>query len=44
MLKKRPAGADAASESGQRQSMRIVARMLLGTAAGFAMAAGAQAR
>jgi hypothetical protein len=43
MLKKRPAGADAASESGQRQSMRMLARMLLGTAAGFAMAAGAQA-
>jgi Porin subfamily len=43
MLKKRPAGADAAQESGQRRSMRIVSRVLLGTVSGFAMAAGAQA-
>ena len=43
MLKKRPAGADAANESGQRRSMTIVSRVLLGTAAGFAMVAGAQA-
>jgi hypothetical protein len=43
MLKKRPAGADVANKSGQRQSMRIVSGLLLGTAAGFAMAAGAHA-
>src|ERR1700720_3773319 len=43
MLKKRPAGADAATESGQRRSMRIVSRVLLGTASGFAMMAWAQA-
>ena len=34
MLEKRPAGADAASESGQRRGMAIVSRLLLGTAVG----------
>jgi hypothetical protein len=43
MLKKRPAGADAAEESGQGRSMRIMSRVLLGTVSGLAMAAGAQA-
>jgi hypothetical protein len=43
MLKKRPAGADAANESGQRRSMKIAARVLLGTASGLAMVAGAHA-
>jgi hypothetical protein len=43
MLKKRPAGADAAIESGQRRSMRVVLRILLGTAAGLVVAAGAGA-
>jgi Porin subfamily len=43
MLKKRPAGADAAKESGQRRSMKIVSRVLLGTTSGFAMAAAAHA-
>jgi hypothetical protein len=43
MLKTRPAGADAAHESGQRRSMRIVSRVLLGTVSGFVVAAGAQA-
>jgi hypothetical protein len=43
MLKKRPAGADAAKDSGQRRSMGIVSRVLLGTASGFAMLAGAHA-
>jgi hypothetical protein len=43
MLEKRPAGADVATESGQRRSMRIMSRLLLGTTAGFVMAAGAHA-
>jgi Porin subfamily len=43
MLEKRPAGADAARESGQRRSMKIASRILLGTASGLAMVAGAQA-
>jgi hypothetical protein len=43
MLKKRPAEADAAKESGQRRGMRILSRVLLGTASGVAMIAGAQA-
>jgi hypothetical protein len=43
MLEKRPAGADAAKESGQMRSMTILARVLLGAASGFAMVAGAHA-
>jgi hypothetical protein len=43
MLEKRPAEADAAKESGQRRSMTVLARVLLGTASGFAMVAGAHA-
>jgi hypothetical protein len=48
MLKKRPASADAAKDSGQGSmkvvsSMKTVSRVLLGTASGFAMAAGAHA-
>jgi hypothetical protein len=43
MLKKRPVGADAATQSGQRRSMKIVSRVLLGTASGFAIVAGAHA-
>src|ERR1700680_1359431 len=39
MLKKRPSGADAASESGQRRSMKIVSKVLLGTVAGCAIVA-----
>jgi hypothetical protein len=37
MLEKRPSGADAASESGQRRSMKIVSKVLLGTVAGCAI-------
>jgi hypothetical protein len=47
MLKKRPAGADAAQASGQRRNVsvvsRVLTRVLLGTASGFAMVAGAHA-
>ncbi len=43
MLNKRPAGADAAHESGQRRSMTVVSRVLLGTASGFAMVVAAHA-
>jgi hypothetical protein len=42
MLKKRPAGANA-QKNGQRRSMTVMSRVLLGTASGFAMAACAQA-
>jgi len=43
MLNQRPAGAGAAHQSGQRRSMTVVSRVLLGTASGFAMAVGAHA-
>jgi hypothetical protein len=43
MLEKRPAGADAANESGQRRSMKLLSTVVLGAVAGFAMMAGARA-
>jgi Porin subfamily len=43
MLKKRPAGTDAARESGHRRGMAIVSRVLLGTASCLAMVAGPHA-
>jgi hypothetical protein len=43
MLNERPAGADAAQASGQRRSMSVLSRVLLGTASGLAMVAGAHA-
>jgi hypothetical protein len=43
MLKKRPARAGVAQESGQRRGMTMVLRVLLGTASVFALVAGAHA-
>jgi hypothetical protein len=43
MLKERPAGTDVAQESGQRRSMTVLSRVLIGAASGVAMFAVAHA-